>query len=250
MQQNQCLARPPRDGASAGRCSVVPLGRGSRRGVAGRRSFLLGRPRLRLDAVNKTIYGSVPMSFKMDCPHCKRTLNVTDKVFGKTVACPGCNQSFTVPASPPRSVVKKAQAVPPPSPRQAYGTPPVPIGVPPMPPLTPRPDDPEASPNPLGFLNAVPSARALTSGPAEEGGAPQGLAMQPASVPQSQSEHITPNAVQVNVGDTRPSNSLGIGSIVLAVVGLLTLCIPFCRAATSSARSCAWNSRACRRAQT
>lgn len=44
------------------------------------------------------------MSFKMDCPHCKRTLNVTEKAFGKTVPCPGCNQPVTVPqhwAPPP-----------------------------------------------------------------------------------------------------------------------------------------------------
>jgi len=37
------------------------------------------------------------MFFKMDCPHCKRSLNVTEKAFGKTVACPGCNQPINVP---------------------------------------------------------------------------------------------------------------------------------------------------------
>ena len=37
------------------------------------------------------------MAFKMDCPHCKRTLNVTEKAFGKTVPCPGCNQPIQVP---------------------------------------------------------------------------------------------------------------------------------------------------------
>ena len=37
------------------------------------------------------------MSFKMDCPNCKRVLNVTEKVYGKTLSCPGCNQPMMVP---------------------------------------------------------------------------------------------------------------------------------------------------------
>jgi hypothetical protein len=43
------------------------------------------------------------MSFKMNCPNCNRILNVTEKAFGKTVPCPGCNQPVTVshPAQPP-----------------------------------------------------------------------------------------------------------------------------------------------------
>jgi len=39
------------------------------------------------------------MTFKMDCPHCMRKLNVTEKAFGKTVPCPGCNQPVKVPQS-------------------------------------------------------------------------------------------------------------------------------------------------------
>ena len=37
------------------------------------------------------------MAFKLDCPHCKRKLNVTEKAFGKTVPCPGCNRPIKVP---------------------------------------------------------------------------------------------------------------------------------------------------------
>ena len=52
-------------------------------------------------AATKTIFRGAPMSFKMDCPLCKRTLNVTEKAFGKTVPCPGCNQPVTVPLQSP-----------------------------------------------------------------------------------------------------------------------------------------------------
>ena len=41
--------------------------------------------------------GSKPMSFKMECPRCMKTLNVTEKAFGKTVPCPNCNQPIKVP---------------------------------------------------------------------------------------------------------------------------------------------------------
>ena len=37
------------------------------------------------------------MSFKINCPHCAKTLNVTEPAFGKTVSCPGCKQAITVP---------------------------------------------------------------------------------------------------------------------------------------------------------
>ena len=100
-QQKQCLARPPRDGASAGRCSLVPLGRGSRSGVAGRHPFSFGQRFCILMPRGEAIVRGMPMSFKMECPHCKRTLNVTEKAFGKTVPCPGCNQPVTVPYKPP-----------------------------------------------------------------------------------------------------------------------------------------------------
>jgi hypothetical protein len=36
------------------------------------------------------------MPFKMDCPHCQKTLNVGEKAIGKTIPCPGCNQPVTI----------------------------------------------------------------------------------------------------------------------------------------------------------
>ena len=40
------------------------------------------------------------MAFQMACPHCMKRLNVTEKAFGKTVPCPGCNQPLTIPQQP------------------------------------------------------------------------------------------------------------------------------------------------------
>ena len=37
------------------------------------------------------------MSYKINCPHCNKALNVTEPAFGKTVPCPGCNQLLKVP---------------------------------------------------------------------------------------------------------------------------------------------------------
>ncbi len=36
------------------------------------------------------------MPFKMNCPHCKKTLNVNESLVGKTVPCPGCSQPIEV----------------------------------------------------------------------------------------------------------------------------------------------------------
>lgn len=44
------------------------------------------------------------MSFKMFCPHCKRTLNVNETALGKTVPCPGCNQQIKVVRPPEPSL--------------------------------------------------------------------------------------------------------------------------------------------------
>jgi hypothetical protein len=44
------------------------------------------------------------MAFKMDCPHCRKTLNITEKAFGKTVPCPGCKQPIAVPVSQPQTI--------------------------------------------------------------------------------------------------------------------------------------------------
>ena len=37
------------------------------------------------------------MPVKMECPHCKRPLNVTEAAFGKILPCPGCSQPIKVP---------------------------------------------------------------------------------------------------------------------------------------------------------
>ncbi len=46
------------------------------------------------------------MSFQINCPHCNRVLNVTEKAYGKELPCPGCRMlitvSATVSASPPQ----------------------------------------------------------------------------------------------------------------------------------------------------
>jgi len=40
------------------------------------------------------------MSFTITCPHCAKTLRVTEPAFGKTVPCPGCGQPIQVEAPP------------------------------------------------------------------------------------------------------------------------------------------------------
>jgi hypothetical protein len=46
--------------------------------------------------------GSMPMSFKMDCPRCTKPLTVSERAIGKLVHCPGCKQPITIakPAQP------------------------------------------------------------------------------------------------------------------------------------------------------
>ena len=67
------------------------------------------------------------MSFKMDCPHCKRGLKVPENAFGKTLRCPGCSQPVTVPQrpQPPRTVRPIEPTVQPPPVAQATQAPPV-----------------------------------------------------------------------------------------------------------------------------
>jgi phage FluMu protein Com len=40
------------------------------------------------------------MAVKMQCPHCKRILNVAETAFGKSLPCPNCKQLVTVPERP------------------------------------------------------------------------------------------------------------------------------------------------------
>jgi len=79
------------------------------------------------------------MAFKMNCPHCMRRLNVTEKAFGKTVPCPGCSQPLTIPQQPVNIQGTPMPVTPPP----ATLVPPVhlPPGMPPL------PDAPTPSPN-------------------------------------------------------------------------------------------------------
>lgn len=78
------------------------------------------------------------MSFTITCPHCSKTLRVTEPAFGKTVPCPGCGQPIEVPwpsASSQTAVPLlgsstglDCDAAPLPA-----GMPPMPPGMPPMP---------------------------------------------------------------------------------------------------------------------
>jgi hypothetical protein len=113
--------------------------------------------------------GGNPMSFKISCPHCARTLSVTEPAFGKTVSCPGCNQPLQVPYPPQPSRQAGHVAAPPPWSGAAQNG--------------------DATPNdPLGFLHSDADAAASPAdrwpsqvdGFAASGGAPTQL---PASMP-------------------------------------------------------------------
>jgi hypothetical protein len=116
------------------------------------------------------------MSFKMYCPNCMSSLNVTEKAFGKVVPCPACKKLVTVPAGEQQPLPQGHLVDGPPARRDAgygtYATPeaarPLPAAMPPMPGESP----PAPSPgNPLGFL---------------EPGAGSGPAAGPASLPERQ----------------------------------------------------------------
>lgn len=40
------------------------------------------------------------MAFQISCPHCTKRLHVTEKAYGKTLPCPGCNRPLSVPQQP------------------------------------------------------------------------------------------------------------------------------------------------------
>ena len=110
------------------------------------------------------------MSFTMDCPHCKRSLNVTEKAAGKTVPCPGCGQPVAVPqGAPPPCTVRGAQPVVPPLPL-AQATPvapppPVRTATPPIPSAMHAIRDPDAQLNLLSNASDVsPRAGSRHSG--------------------------------------------------------------------------------------
>ena len=120
------------------------------------------------------------MSFKMDCPHCMRTLNVTEEAFGKTVPCPGCNQPVAVPREPPLPPVRQVEPEGRPlaiaqatqvasAQRTRSAAPPARPGIPPVP-------QADAS---LGFLNDVRDRVESNTFPA----VPQKAAKPPAVIP-------------------------------------------------------------------
>ena len=106
------------------------------------------------------------VSLKMNCPRCKRALNVTEPAFGKTVPCPGCKQPIKVPHPAAVSATAPAQRA---SPRSggtdnlaAESTPPQ---LPP--PMPPPPDGYPLANDPLEFLNSesvAPSAPPRSAG--------------------------------------------------------------------------------------
>ncbi len=91
------------------------------------------------------------MAQKIECPHCKRILNVTEKAFGQTVCCPACNQPIRVPREAElRSFPRRAE-VPTRAARSSASQPEtndtetatLPAGMPPIPDETPpAPTDP------------------------------------------------------------------------------------------------------------
>lgn len=94
-------------------------------------------------------------SFKINCPHCNRTLNATEKVFGKTVRCPGCNGAITVPREPPsrpsaRQAEVQGPAILPSQATQPPARKPTRSSAPPMP--SRKPPVPQADTD-LGFGN-------------------------------------------------------------------------------------------------
>jgi hypothetical protein len=86
------------------------------------------------------------MAYKIDCPHCKSVLNVTEKTFGKSIPCPVCNGPIAVAESPEPS--------PPPTLQRATA----------MPPRAPVPQAADYSDaTPLAFLTAPPAPPAPPS---------------------------------------------------------------------------------------
>ena len=95
-QKNRCAR-------GAGQCrSWCPLV-GAAGAVLVQRSFLLGGNGFPFSHRGENESGGERMSFKISCPHCKRTLSVTEKAVGKTGPCPVCNKPVTVPKHPETS---------------------------------------------------------------------------------------------------------------------------------------------------
>jgi len=107
------------------------------------------------------------MSFKMNCPHCKRVLNVTEKAFGKSVPCPACKQPIAIPREPECSSGQRREGSSPPpvvahskvsagatapAPRLSAAVSPSPAHTPPPPPLAHSTDHSCENGDPFDFL--------------------------------------------------------------------------------------------------
>ena len=107
------------------------------------------------------------MSIQINCPHCNRVLNVTEKTYGKVLPCPGCQQRVTVPRPEPLPQRARAEspawsAVAPSEHAASNAVRPLPAGMPPLPPgMSPLPNDgapTQSASDPLAFIDAHPAA--------------------------------------------------------------------------------------------
>ena len=154
------------------------------------------------------------MAFKMECPHCRRALNVTEKAFGKTVPCPSCNQPISVASSAPHSVVKTAQAVPSHSPPQAQRRPPAPAGMPPMPAdMPPMP--------PLAPTAAIP----MTAASAPSGTSSTGF-LDNTSAHGASAGHASTTEAAIPLKDSGAVTALSVIGLVFGLIGMLGSFVP------------------------
>ena len=109
------------------------------------------------------------MSFKINCPHCKRALNVTEPAFGKTVPCPGCKQPIKVPHPAAAPATAPAQrATPWSGGADNLAAESTPAQLPPS--MPPTPDGYPLANDPLEFLHSESAAASVP--PRSSGGNP------------------------------------------------------------------------------
>ena len=56
------------------------------------------------------------MSVKIECPHCKSVLSVTEQAYGKTLPCPACTEPLAVPQPDALPTLRPVRVPSPPSP--------------------------------------------------------------------------------------------------------------------------------------
>ena len=141
--------------------------------------------------------------FSFACPQCGATLYGKDEWIGKPARCNHCQHRLVVPPRP------SATQQPPLRTSGAVVSPPPPA-MPPVAPALPADQPHLASPPP-----PPPSIQ------------PHTQATDDHWVRGSDPERTLLNTIHATVASNKSSSSLGIGSIVLAIVGLFTLCLPF-----------------------